>query len=103
MVLGGACELVLNLQKREIGYCGRYSECGGSSVRLMCRLGGKGRRCRGLASYRDWGCEASGRSWHCCGGSPDVGGIGGGWKDKSRNNPIHLSKDVFFNWTEKNG
>ena len=26
-----------------------------------------------------------------------------GWKDKSRNNPIHLSKDVFFNWTEKNG
>ena len=29
--------------------------------------------------------------------------VRGGWKDKSRNNPIHPSKDVFFNWTEKNG
>ena len=85
----------------------------GSSVRLICQLGGKGRRCRGLASYQDWGCEASGRSRHCCEGSPDVEGgrcggrfglrVRGGWKDKSRNNPIHLNKDVFFNRTEKNG
>ena len=27
----------------------------------------------------------------------------GKWKDKSRDIPIHLSKDVSFNWTEKNG
>ncbi|MGB7532428.1 MAG: hypothetical protein WA977_05540 [Halobacteriota archaeon] len=27
----------------------------------------------------------------------------GKWKDKSRDSPIHLSKDVSFNWEEKNG
>ena len=57
------CELGLKLQKREVGYCGRYSEWGGSSVCLRCRLDGKG-----------GGCEASVRSRHRCG----AGGSGCG-------------------------
>lgn len=45
------CELGLKLQKREVGYCGRYSEWGGSSVCLRCRLDGKGGAAKHLCDH----------------------------------------------------
>lgn len=65
-----------------IGYCGRYSECGGSSVRLMCRLGGKGHRVASIGMEGGYG--ARGMRWGRCrriiGGWSERSGAGGaGW------------------------